>query len=122
MVNFAVGPSAGKPYPSRVKDIFSDCEFGENNIILGNVANDFLVSELYVSWLQESKLRDILLGNLASDAIDLCNPTRIGLLPHENIYKSSFTMSVYVLNCFHPRRNSHFPAPEAPITPQSEPA
>jgi hypothetical protein len=41
--NLVFGPGRREADPSRMKDVFPDGEFGDNNIILGDVANKALV-------------------------------------------------------------------------------
>lgn len=57
-----------------MQDILADGEFRQNNVILGNVADDLFVL-LHVAW----------------HSIDLRRPTGAGLLAHQNIDKRRLT-------------------------------
>jgi hypothetical protein len=44
VLNLTVGPSPWKSDAGRMKDVFSDGQFGQNNVILRDVANDLAIS------------------------------------------------------------------------------
>ena len=50
VLNLAVSPGSRETNSSRMKDVFADCQFRKDNIILRNVANDFAISREVFSW------------------------------------------------------------------------
>ena len=62
----------------------------------------------------------ILLRDISSYPIDFRNTPSMGLFPHKNIHESSCKQLANI-KC-RLAQILHFPAPEAPITPQRDPA
>lgn len=50
MLDLAVRPGPGQSNSSRVKNILSDSQLWQNNVILRDVSNDFAISEENVSF------------------------------------------------------------------------
>ena len=67
-------PVRRQAYTSRMQNALTNRELRQNNIILGNVADDFLV-----------------LLNIAWHSIDLRRPTSAGLLAHQDVDKRRLT-------------------------------
>jgi hypothetical protein len=57
-----------------VKNVFSDCQFWEDDVVLGDIANDLLVPEYIVSFANgTAALPNIDSGRLKNEAGKSCN-------------------------------------------------
>jgi len=91
VLDFGVLPTRRQANASRMKYVFSDSQFWENNIILRNVANNFLISRNLLVQTLRSREKGCVLFNIASHTIDFGDTSGVGCLAHENVDKSSCT-------------------------------